>query len=37
MAEFFAPEYRRLHWPDVDEDVTTEGLLKGAPAPRAAR
>ena len=26
-----------IHWPDVDEDVTTEGLLKGAPAPGAAR
>jgi hypothetical protein len=24
-----------IHWPDVDEDVSTEGLLRGAPAPRA--
>jgi hypothetical protein len=22
-------------WPDVDEDLSTEGLLRGAPAPRA--
>jgi hypothetical protein len=24
-----------IHWPDVDEDLNTEGLLRGAPAPRA--
>jgi len=23
-----------LHWPDVDEDLSTEGLLRGAPAAR---
>ena len=23
-----------IHWPDVDEDLTTQGLLQGAPAPR---
>ena len=23
-----------IHWPDVDEDLTTEGLLIGAPARR---
>lgn len=23
-----------LHWPDIDEDLSTEGLLRGAPAPR---
>lgn len=23
-----------IHWPDVDEDLNTEGLLRGAPAPR---
>lgn len=23
-----------LHWPDVDEDLSSEGLLRGAPAPR---
>jgi hypothetical protein len=21
-----------LHWPDIDEDLSTEGLLRGAPA-----
>ena len=25
-----------IHWPDVDEDLRTAGLLRGAPAPRAA-
>jgi hypothetical protein len=25
-----------LHWPDLDEDLSTEGLLRGAPAPRAS-
>lgn len=25
-----------IHWPDVDEDLSTEGLLRGAPAPRPA-
>jgi hypothetical protein len=24
-----------IHWPDVDEDLSTEGLLRGAPAPHA--
>jgi len=24
-----------IHWPDVDEDLSVEGLLRGAPAPRA--
>ena len=23
-----------IHWPDVDEDLSVEGLLRGAPAPR---
>ncbi len=23
-----------IHWPDVDEDLSTDGLLRGAPAPR---
>ena len=23
-----------IHWPDVDEDLSTQGLLAGAPAPR---
>jgi hypothetical protein len=22
-----------IHWPDLDEDLGTEGLLRGAPAP----
>lgn len=21
-----------IHWPDIDEDLNTEGLLRGAPA-----
>jgi len=25
-----------LHWPELDEDLSTEGLLRGAPAARAA-
>lgn len=23
-----------IHWPDLDEDLSSEGLLRGAPAPR---
>ena len=23
-----------LHWPDIDEDLSTAGLLRGAPVPR---
>jgi hypothetical protein len=23
-----------IHWADVDEDLSSEGLLRGAPAPR---
>jgi len=23
-----------IHWPDLDEHLSTEGLLRGAPAPR---
>jgi hypothetical protein len=26
-----------IHWPDLDEDLSTEGLLRGAPAPASAR
>ncbi|MGI9066616.1 MAG: DUF2442 domain-containing protein [Pyrinomonadaceae bacterium] len=26
-----------IHWPDIDEDLSTEGLLRGAPAPRATQ
>lgn len=22
-----------IHWPDINEDLSTEGLLRGAPAP----
>lgn len=25
-----------LHWPQLDEDLSTEGLLRGAPAPATA-
>jgi hypothetical protein len=25
-----------IHWPDLDEDLSTEGLLRGAPAARAS-
>ena len=24
-----------IHWPSIDEDLSVEGLLRGAPAPRA--
>ena len=24
-----------IHWEDIDEDVSVDGLLRGAPAPRA--
>jgi hypothetical protein len=23
-----------IHWPDIDEDLNAEGLLRGSPAPR---
>ncbi len=23
-----------IHWPDIDEDLSVEGLLRGIPAPR---
>jgi hypothetical protein len=23
-----------IHWPGIDEDISTEGLLRGAPTPR---
>ena len=25
-----------IHWPDIDEDLSTEGLLRGSPAPRSS-
>jgi len=26
-----------IHWPDLDEDLSTEGILRGAPAPKSQR
>jgi hypothetical protein len=26
-----------IHWPELDEDLSTEGLLRGAPAPQPRR
>jgi len=26
-----------IHWPEIDEDLSTEGLLRGAPAPGCAQ
>lgn len=26
-----------IHWPDLDEDLSTEGLLRGSPAPKAQK
>ena len=26
-----------VHWPDVDEDISAEGMLNGTPAPRPTR
>jgi hypothetical protein len=26
-----------IHWPDVEEDLSTEGLLRGEPAPQGGR
>ncbi len=23
-----------IHWPDIDEDLSVDGLLRGAPSPR---
>lgn len=25
-----------IHWPDLDEDLSPEGLLRGAPAPKTS-
>ena len=30
-----SPSGYGIHWPDIDEDLSTEGLLRGAPAPRS--
>jgi hypothetical protein len=32
--EIAGPGYG-LHWPDIDEDLSVEGLLRGAPAPQS--
>lgn len=26
-----------IHWPDIDEDISAEGMLHGTPAPRLKR
>jgi Protein of unknown function (DUF2442) len=26
-----------IHWPEIDEDLSTEGLLRGAPSPELRR
>jgi Protein of unknown function (DUF2442) len=26
-----------IHWPDLDEDLSTEGLLRGAPGPKTSQ
>jgi hypothetical protein len=26
-----------IHWPDLDEDLSTEGILRGAPSPERKR
>ena len=26
-----------IHWPGIDEDLSSEGLLRGAPAPRLSQ
>ena len=26
-----------VHWPDVDEDISAEGMLYGVPAPRPSK
>jgi len=26
-----------IHWPEIDEDLSSEGLLRGAPAPKASK
>ena len=25
-----------IHWPDIDEDISVEGMLHGVPAPRGS-
>jgi len=26
-----------IHWPEIDEDLSSEGLLRGSPAPKARK
>jgi hypothetical protein len=26
-----------IHWPEIDEDISTEGLLREAPAPQGGK
>lgn len=26
-----------IHWPEIDEDLSTEGLLRGSPAPKSSK
>ena len=30
----FIGDGQGIHWPDVDEDISAEGMLTGGPAPR---
>jgi hypothetical protein len=25
-----------VHWPEIDEDLSTDGVLRGSPAPRGS-
>jgi hypothetical protein len=27
----------RIHWPEIDEDLSVDGLLRGLPAPQMSR
>lgn len=31
-----SPSGRGIHWPEIDEDISAQGLLDGTPAPRPA-
>jgi len=31
------PEVLGIHWPDVDEDLSVAGILRGTPAPTKSR
>ena len=33
-AEFDSGVHFSVHWPDVDEDISIDGMLHGTPAPR---